>query len=133
MASSLWVSEVADLGDALVLETVYEADVVGAAGHGGRLVVRGIADAEAVAGLHVALGVVAEGGVDQAAGDGGDTVRPGLSRRGVAVRPHVRLGGEVADDVVGEGLVERGRRQVDGRGNEPVQAVVAERLRAITL
>ena len=86
--------------EALVLGVVGKADGGRAAGDGGRLVVRGIADRQAVAGGHVTLGVVRKGGVDRAATDAGNGMRLGLPGRRIGVGADVGLGGQVADGAV---------------------------------
>ena len=59
----------ADLLDAGMLAVMEEDDLAGAAGDALRLVEGGVADRQAVARRHVAIGVVREGGVDRAARD----------------------------------------------------------------
>ena len=111
-----------------MLGVVGKADGGGAAGNGGRLVVGGVGDGEAVAGGHVALHVIGEGRVDRAAGDGGDSMRPGLPGGRIGVGADIGLGGEVADGVVGEGLDQRGGRQRHRRRGQPVELIVDEGL-----
>jgi len=89
--------------------------------HAARLVEGGIGDREAVARGHVALEAVGECRVDRPAGYGGHPMRQRLTRCGIAVGPYIRLGRDVAYDVVGEALVERRGREIDGRGGEAVQ------------
>jgi hypothetical protein len=109
-----------------VLGVVAEADGGGAAGDAGRLVVGGIGDGQPVAGGHVALHVVDEGRIDRAATDGGDGMRPGLAGGRIAIGADIRLGGQVADGVIGEGLHQRRGREAHGRRGQPVAAVVAK-------
>jgi len=87
-----------------------------------RLVVRCIDDRQAVARGHVAFGIIGEGRVDRSARDGGHPMQQRLAGGGIAVGPHVRLGCEVADEIVGEALVERRGREIDGSRGHPIEA-----------
>ncbi len=46
---------------------------------------------------------------------------------------YIRLGQDVADRAVGKAHGQRRRRQVDGRGGQPVQRVIAEGLGQISV
>ena len=62
-----------------------EDDQVRAAGDGLRLVEGSVADRQAVARRHIAIGIVRKGGVDRAAGNRGHRMREELARRRIAV------------------------------------------------
>ena len=68
----------------------------------------------------IAIGVIGEGGVDDASGDRRDRMREGLAGRRIGIGAHIRLGEDVADHVIGDGL---GQIQPDGRRGQAVEIV----------
>ena len=114
-----------------MLAVVSEADRVGALHDLAHHVEAGPDEGAALAGQEVAIAVVGEAGGERAGRtrrDAGDGMH---MDRVVGVVADVRLVGDVADGVIGDGLgdVERQAGIADDRLGQPVEAVVGERVR----